>query len=305
MNTIFPQVLISGASGLVGNALCGRMHSQGVPCARLVRKAHSSLATYRWDPYCFEFRDEMRRLNGIRAAINLSGETLIGSRWTKEKKQKIRESRVCTTSSMVELLSRLERRPEVFICASAIGYYGDRGDDLLDESSASGDGFLADVCREWEASAAAASQLGIRVVNLRFGVILSAIGGALATMLRVFRLGVGGRLGSGRQWMSWISLPDVLRAIEFCMENAEIQGPVNVVAPQPVSNMEFTQALGTHLRRPAIVPVPTPVLRLVFGEMADATLLSSTRVIPNRLQRSSFAFHHPTLPQAFQAVLPN
>ena len=247
----------------------------------------------------------MRRLNGIRAAIHLAGENLAEGRWTAEKKQEIRKSRIRGTHSMVELLAHLESRPEVLICASAVGYYGNRGDEILNESSASGEGFLAEVCREWEAAAATATKLGVRVISLRFGVILAANGGALGKMLPVFRLGAGGNLGNGKQWMSWISLPDVLRAIEFCMNDGQIEGPVNAVSPQPVTNAEFTQTLAHLLHRPAILPVPAIALRAAFGEMADAALLSSTRVIPARLQAAGFVFDHSTLEQALQSVLPS
>ena len=302
---IFPQVLISGSSGLVGSAFCSRLSREAVACANLVREPRPGTSAYLWDPYHFEFREEMRRLNGVRAAIHLAGESLVEGRWAAEKKRKIRDSRIRSTQSMVELLSHLELRPEVFLCASAVGYYGSRGDEVLTEVSASGNGFLAEVCREWEEAAAAAVELGIRVVNLRFGVILAANGGALAKMLPLFRLGAGGNLGNGQQWMSWISLADVLRSIEFCMDSAEIQGPVNVAAPQPVTNAEFTQMLAHHLHRPAMIPAPAFALRLAFGEMADAALLSSTRAVPAKLQQEEFVFDHATLEQALQAILPN
>ena len=246
----------------------------------------------------------MRRLNGIRAAVHLAGESLADARWTAEKKQKIRDSRVRGTRSMVELLSRLERRPEVLICASAVGYYGNRGGEILTEASTSGEGFLPEVCREWEQAAAAARDLGIRVVNLRLGVVLARNGGALAKMLPLFRLGAGGKLGDGQQWMSWISLDDVVRMIEFCMNDCSIPGPVNAVAPQPVRNAEFTRILADHLHRPALIPAPAFALRLAFGEMADAALLSSTRAVPEKLRRAGFIFNQPTLPEALQAILP-
>ena len=302
---IFPQILISGGSGLVGSALRSRLEREAVPCATLVRTSRPGSAAYLWNPDHFEFREEMRRLNGIRAAIHLAGENLAEGRWTAKKKQEIRESRVRGTYSMVELLAHLEFRPEVLICASAVGYYGNRGDEILNESSAPGEGFLADVCRGWEAAAATATKLGVRVISLRFGVILAADGGALGKMLPVFRLGAGGNLGNGKQWMSWISLPDVLRAIEFCMNDGQIEGPVNVVSPQPVTNAEFTRALAHHLHRPAILPAPAIALRAAFGEMADAALLSSTRAIPARLYAAGFVFDDSTLERALQSVLPS
>lgn len=245
----------------------------------------------------------MRRLSGIRAAIHLSGDNLTVGRWTAAKKQRIRESRVRTTQSMVRLLSQLEQRPEVLICASAVGFYGDRGDEILSEGSSSGDGFLPEVCREWEAAAEAASDLGIRVVHLRLGVVLAREGGALAKMLPLFRLGLGGNLGSGRQWMSWIALPTLLEIVEFCMNHHQIQGPVNVVA-NPVTNAEFTLSLAHHLHRLAVVPAPAFALRIAFGEMADAALLSSSRAIPAKLLQAGFVFKLPTLQDAFQQILP-
>lgn len=301
---IFPQILMTGASGLVGSAMASRFASEGIACAALVRRsAATDRSAFFWDPYHFEFREDMRRLNGIRAAIHLAGDNVSSGRWTDEKKRRIRSSRVATTRSLVELLSRLDQPPEVLICASAVGFYGDRGEEVLTESSPSGTGFLAEVCREWEAEADAAVPLGIRVVNLRFGVILAANGGALAKMLPLFRLGLGGRLGDGHQWMSWISLPDVLQVVEFCIAQTPIQGPLNVVA-NPVTNQEFTQVLAQHLRRPAVVPAPALALRLALGEMADGALLSSTRAIPEKLLQGGFTFLHPTLPTALQAVLP-
>lgn len=302
---IFPQVLISGASGLVGRALRKHLQSEEVPYATLVRSAPlPGASAYRWDPYQFKFRNEMRRLNGVRAVIHLSGESLAAGRWTPQKKHRIRESRVRSTESLVTLLAHLEHKPEVLLSASAVGYYGDRGDEILTESSDAGDGFLAEVCREWEAAATAATDLGIRVLQLRFGVIFAAGGGALKKMLPAFRLGAGGRLGSGRQWMSWISLHDVLRIMDFCMNDAQLQGPVNVVAPEAVTNAEFTRALARALHRPAFASMPAVALRLVLGEMADATLLASARAIPEKLQRAGFQFDHPRIAGALRSILP-
>lgn len=301
---IFPQVLISGASGLVGHALHRHFVANAVSCATLTRHtAQPGSSAYFWDPYHFQFLEDMRRLNGIRAAIHLSGDNLTNGRWTEAKKQRLRQSRVRTTQSLVELLSYLEQRPEVLLCASAVGIYGDRGDEILTEDSSSGVGFLPELCREWETAAEAASNLGIRVVHLRFGVVLARQGGALAKMLPIFRLGLGGNLGSGRQWMSWIALPTLLEVVEFCMDRHQIQGPVNVVA-NPVTNAEFTIALAHHLHRLAIVPAPAFALRMAFGEMADAALLSSTRAIPAKLLQAGFVFQLPTLYDAFQRILP-
>ena len=301
---IFPQVVIAGASGLVGQALHQHFLANAVSCATLIRQtAQPGSSGYFWDPYHFQFREGMRRLSGIRAAIHLSGDNLTAGRWTSAKKQRIRESRVRTTESIVELLSHLEQRPEVLLCASAVGSYGDRGDEVLTEDSSAGQGFLPEVCREWEAAADAAIDLGIRVVHLRFGVVLAREGGALAKMLPMFRLGLGGNLGSGRQWMSWIALPTLVEIVEFCMNQHQVQGPVNVVA-NPVTNAEFTVAMAHHLHRLAIVSVPAIALRLAFGEMADAALLSSTRAIPAKLLQAGFVFKLPTLQDALQQILP-
>ncbi|HTU49582.1 MAG TPA: TIGR01777 family oxidoreductase [Acidobacteriaceae bacterium] len=301
---IFPQVLIAGASGLVGQSLHRHFLANAVSCATLTRHtAQPGSTEYFWDPYRFQFREDMRRLSGIRAAILLSGDNLMDGRWTSTKKQRIRESRIRTTQSMVQLLSHLEQRPEVLLCASAVGFYGDRGDEILTEGSAAGHGFLPDVCCEWEATADAAINLGIRVVHLRFGVVLARQGGALAKMLPLFRLGLGGKLGSGRQWMSWIALPTLVEVVEFCMNHHPVQGPVNVVA-NPVTNAEFTIALAHHLHRLAVVPAPAFALRVAFGEMANEALLSSTRAIPAKLLQAGFAFKLPTLQDALQQLLP-
>jgi uncharacterized protein len=301
---IFPQVLISGASGLVGRALHRRFDANAVSCATLTRRtAQPGNSEYFWDPYHFQFLEDMRRLNGIRAAIHLSGDNLTNGRWTEARKQRLRQSRVRTTQSLVELLSHLEQRPEVLLCASAVGIYGDRGEEILTEDSSSGVGFLSDLCREWEAAADAAGDLGVRVVHLRFGVVLAREGGALAKMLPMFRLGLGGNLGSGRQWMSWIALPTLLEVVEFCMNRHQIQGPVNVVA-NPVTNAEFTLSLAHQLHRLAIAPAPAWALRMAFGEMADAALLSSTRAIPAKLLQAGFIFQLPTLQDVLQRILP-
>ncbi|HZC44306.1 MAG TPA: TIGR01777 family oxidoreductase [Acidobacteriaceae bacterium] len=301
---IFPQVVIAGASGLVGQSLHRHFLDNAVSCATLTRNtARPGNSEYFWDPYHFQFRDDMRRLSGIRAAILLSGDNLMEGRWTPAKKQRIRESRIRTTQAIVDLLSHLEQRPEVLLCASAVGFYGDRGDEILTEESAAGHGFLADVCRDWEAAADAALDLGIRVIHLRFGVVLAREGGALAKMLPLFRVGLGGNLGSGKQWMSWIALPTLIDIVEFCMNHHEVQGPVNVVA-NPVTNAEFTSALAHHLHRLALVPAPAFALRMAFGEMADAALLSSTRAIPAKLLQAGFVFKLPTLQDALQHLLP-
>lgn len=299
---IFPQILLSGASGLVGQALYRHFVAQGMACATLVRDVpESGGSAYYWDPYNFRFREDMRRLNGIRAAIHLSGDNLAEGRWTKAKRQRILQSRLRTTQSLVEMLSRLDQRPDVLLCASAVGFYGDRGEEVLTEDSHPGTSFLAEVCQEWEAAAQAAGSLGIRVIHLRFGVVLAHAGGVLAKMLPLFRMGLGGNLGKGRQWMSWIDLSTILEIVEFCMNRDQLQGPINVVA-NPVTNAEFTLTLAHHLHRLALAPVPALALRMAFGEMADAALLSSTRAIPARLLQAGFQFQRPTLLDALQQM---
>jgi len=242
-------------------------------------------------------------MEGMRAAIHLSGDNLGQGYWTATKKRRMWESRVATTVALVELLSRLESPPEVLVCASAVGYYGDRKDEVLTEAAPAGDGYLPELCMAWEQAAEAARQYGMRVVHLRLGMVLAKDGGALAKMLPLFRLGMGGRLGSGRQWMSWISLVDVVHIIDRVLADTELSGPINVVAPQLVTNAEFAHTLASLLHRPALVAAPAFALRAVFGEMADAVLLASTRVMPARLQQAGFPFQHATLEVALRAVL--
>lgn len=301
---IFPQILISGAAGMVGGALQAHLQMQGIPYVKLVRQNPSpGSSAFFWDPYHFQFREDMRRLNGIRAAIHLSGDNLSQGRWTREKKHWIASSRIETTRALVALLARLEPLPEVLVCASAVGYYGDRDGELLTETSAPGAGFLPDVCQRWEAAADAAAAIGIRVVHLRFGVILGRQGGALKKMLPIFKLGLGGCMGSGAQWMSWIPLAEVPRVVDFCLAQPGMSGPVNVVSPQPVTNREFTHSLARQLHRPAVLPAPALALRLAFGEMATATVLASTRAVPAKLQSLGYTFGHSTLDAAWPSIL--
>jgi hypothetical protein len=232
--------------------------------------------------------------------IHLAGEP-VAQRWTPAAKQRIRESRIAGTRDLVDALGRLPRRPEALICASAIGYYGSRGDEILTESSAPGNGFLPEVCKAWEKEAQAAESFGIRVVRVRTGLVLAAAGGALQRMLPPFRMGVGGRLGSGRQWMSWIHLEDLTAMFQFTVES-QVRGPLNGVAPQPATNSEFTRELARRLRRPAVFPVPEFALRLLFGEMADV-LLASQRVVPAAAQAGGFRFRYPQLAQALEDLL--
>lgn len=241
-------------------------------------------------------------LEGLDAVVHLAGEPIIG-KWTYDKKQAIRDSRVDGTRLLASTLAGLRRKPSVLISASAVGYYGDRGDQILDESSLPGEGFLAGVCRAWEDAAQPAADAGIRVVNPRLGIVLSRDGGALKQMLPPFLLGVGGPLGRGSHWMSWVSLDDVIGAILHLIETPSVSGPVNLVAPNPVTNKRFTRTLASVLRRPAVLPMPRFAARLAFGQLADEVLFASQRVLPSVLERSGFRFEHPEIEQAMRAVL--
>jgi uncharacterized protein (TIGR01777 family) len=292
------RVLMSGASGLLGSAIAQALEAKGVLIGRLVRDGTpSSAAHIRWEP-----GEPLDLIPGFDAVIHLAGESVVG-RWTATKKARIRDSRVLGTRTLAEAVARVEPKPRVFIAASAIGYYGDRCDEVLREDSVSGTGFLAEVCREWEEAAEPAVQAGIRVVHIRIGVVLSKQGGALDKMLLPFRLGLGGKLGSGRQWMSWIHVDDIVGAVQHILSNETMHGPVNLVAPNPVTNAEFTAALGKVLSRPTILPVPAFALRLALGEMADGALLASTRVEPARLLASGYKFRFPALPAALENIL--
>ena len=295
------KILISGSHGLVGTALIERLQAAGHEISRLVRHYPSDESEIEWSPDRYSI--QISRLEGFDTVFNLAGESIAEGRWTDEKKQRIRESRVKGTKLLGDALANLNKPPQTFICASAIGYYGNRGEELLKETSAPGDDFLAKVCVEWENATALATQKGIRVVNTRFGIILDRDGGALAKMLPPFRLGIGGRIGSGKQWMSWIALDDVIGALEFAVHNPALTGPVNFVAPNPVTNAQFTKVLGRALSRPTIFPIPEFGVRLLFGEMADALLLSSQRVEPERLNASGYTFQYSELEKALPHVL--
>jgi uncharacterized protein (TIGR01777 family) len=260
-------------------------------------------ALHLWDPYAATPVSRPQALEGITAAVHLSGANLAGRRWTSSYKREVFESRVTSTHAIATMLAGLRSKPAVLVCASAIGIYGSRGDEVLTEASLPGSGFLPELCLAWETATQPATDAGIRVVHLRFGVVLSSQGGALAQMLPVFRAGIGGRLGSGRQWISWVALPDVTRAIEFALKTSGISGPVNVVAPSPVTNLEFTRALARILHRPAFLRVPVLALRLAFGEMAEAAILQSERVMPARLSAAGFDFEYPELDAALRGVL--
>ena len=295
------NVLMTGSNGLIGSALMPFLGRGGHQVRRLLRTESRESDTTLWDPANGTFAPGT--FEGIDAVVHLAGEGIAGGRWTEGRKRSIRDSRVVGTRHLCEALAGLETPPSVLVAASAIGFYGDRGDELLDESALQGSGFLPNVCRAWEASVVPARTSGIRVVHLRLGIVLSPRGGALAKMLTPFTLGAGGVLGSGDQYMSWIGLEDLTRIIEYAIEQPAIQGAVNAVAPTPVTNAEFTRTLGHVLRRPTIFPVPGFGVRLLFGEMGDALLLGSTRVVPPRLSATGFTFEHADLDRALRAAL--
>ena len=286
------KFVISGSHGLVGKALIKSLTNDGHEVIRLVRGS-AGAAEIEWHPN--QGRIDAEKLEGFDVVVHLAGENIASGRWTGEKKRAIRESRVKGTSLLSESLARLARPPSVFLSASAIGYYGDRGSELLTENSAPGKGFLPSVCIEWENATNPAAEKGIRTVYTRFGIILDRDDGALAKMLPPFKMGIGGKIGDGKQWMSWIALDDVVNGLKFLITDASTSGPVNFVAPNPVTNAEFTKALGRVLSRPTLFPVPAFGARLAFGEMADALLLSSQKVEPSVLQNRGFVFTWPTL----------
>jgi uncharacterized protein len=296
------KVLISGGSGLVGTALTESLRSEGHTVALLVRPGGAaSEGDIRWDPSSgFVNLDAMEATDAV---VNLNGASIGGGRWTSARKKILCTSRVDSTRFLVDSIAHLKQKPRVFVSASAVGYYGNRDDEILTESSASGNDFLAEVCRDWEAEALRAQSSGIRTVITRFGVILSSNGGALTQMLTPFKLGMGGRLGSGQQWMSWIALDDVVGILRSALSNEQVSGPVNVVAPNPVQNSEFTRVLASVLHRPAIFPAPAFALRLAIGEMADALLLSSQRVHSERPPSATYAFQYENLEPALHAIL--
>ena len=295
-------VAVSGAGGLVGSAFLGNLQAlPGARVLRLARPGSGGEGAVLFDPEGGSI--DAVRLEGCDAVVHLAGEPIAAGRWNAARKERIRRSRIEGTRLVVDGIGRLRKRPRVLVCASAIGYYGSRGDEELTESSASGDDFLAGVVGQWEAEAARATDFGVRVVSLRLGIVLSARGGALAKMLTPFRLGVGGRLGDGRQWMSWIHIDDLVVAIIFALSRDELRGPANAVAPAPARNADFTRSLAGVLHRPALLPAPAFALRAALGEMADALLLSSQRVAPKSLSAAGFSWKHPDLDAALKDLL--
>ncbi len=296
------NVAMTGASGLVGTELSALLKSAGHCVVPMTRKPSvNSQNTITWDPK--QGVVNPHQLESVDAIVHLAGENIAAGRWTAASKERIRKSRVEGTRALVQSLAGLQNCPKTLVCASAIGYYGDRGDEVLTESSAPGSGFLADVCSAWESEALAAANMDVRVVCLRIGVVLSPKGGALAKMLLPFKLGAGGVIGSGKQYWSWIGLNDLVRVIAFCVENENIRGPVNAVSPQAVNNYDFTKTVGAVLHRPTIFPMPGFVAKMVLGEMADALLLSSAHVVPERLQAHGFQFAQPDLKSCLEHEL--
>lgn len=295
-------IAITGSSGLIGAALASALEADGHLVRPVVRRApRADKNEIGWDPLAGKI--DVAELARVDAVVHLAGENIAGARWSASFKQKILDSRVGPTKLLCQTLADLEARPGVLVSASAIGYYGDRGDEIITESSDPGTGFLADVCQQWEAATHPARDAGIRVVNLRTGFVLARDGGGLAKMLTPFRLGLGGILGSGRQYVSWIALADIVRVTQFALSAAAVTGPVNGAAPHPVTNREFTETLGHVLHRPTALPMPAFAARLAFGEMADEMLLSGARVEPRALAAAGFEFDYPSLEPALRHIL--
>jgi uncharacterized protein (TIGR01777 family) len=294
------KVLIAGASGLVGSALIPALEAEGANVTRLVRTS-AGAGEIEWHPNNDQI--DTAKLEGFDAIINLAGENIAAGRWSDDQKRKIHDSRVNGTHLLSEAIAKLKQKPKVFLCASATGFYGDRGDEMLDEQSDSGGGFLAGVCREWELATAPAIAAGVRTVNLRFGPILAREGGMLAKLLTPFKMGMGGRVGSGKQYISWVAIDDVVAAIMLALKDESIRGPLNIVSPHPVTNEEFTKTLGHVLSRPTALAMPAFAVRLAFGEMADEMLLASQRVLPKRLSDASYVFKYPQLEGALRRHL--
>lgn len=296
------RVAVTGSTGMVGSAVTQRLRKDGHDVVPFIRSGGGAgERAIRWDPTRGSI--DAAGLEGIDAVIHLAGENISAGRWTAERKAAIRDSRAKGTSLLCNALAGCSRPPKTLVSASAIGYYGDRGEEPLTEDSTPGTGFLPEVCREWEGSCAPAARKGIRVVNLRLGVVLAAGGGALGKMLPLFRAGLGGVLGSGRQYVSWVTLDDLVGIVLHALSREELRGPVNAVAPRPVTNRELTSALAGQLSRPAFLPVPAFALRLALGEMADALLLSGARVTSRRLEETGYRFLHPEIGEALRHLL--
>ncbi|MDX6403903.1 MAG: uncharacterized protein QOH70_1358 [Blastocatellia bacterium] len=294
------KIVIAGASGLVGSALIPALEAEGAEVTRLVRSS-AGAGEIEWHPNNDQI--DAKSLEGFDAVINLAGENIAAGRWTDDLKRKIHDSRVNGTHLLSEAIAKLAQPPKVFLCASATGFYGDRSDETLDEQSDSGGGFLAGVCREWEQATDPAIAAGVRTVNLRFGPILARDGGMLAKLLTPFKMGMGGKVGSGKQYISWVAIDDVINAIKLALKDETIRGPLNIVSPHPVTNEEFTKTLGHVLSRPTALAMPAFAVRLAFGEMADEMLLTSQRVIPKKLNDAGLQFEYPELEGALRKHL--
>ena len=295
------DILVSGATGLIGSALTYELAGAGHRVLGLTRSTSASSADIRWDPSAGKI--DADGLEGIDAVVHLAGESIDEGRWTSAKKARIRDSRAVGTRLLAEVVAKLDRPPKVMVSASAVGYYGDRGNEVLREDSGPGSDFLARVCQEWEAATEPARGAGVRVVHPRIGIVLSTHGGALARTLPIFKLGVGGRIGSGRQYWSWVALDDAVGAIVHALTTDSLEGPANVGSPNPLTNAEYTKALGRVLNRPTIFPLPATVARIALGEVADALLLASQRMEPAKLTETGYPFRYPELEVALRRLL--
>jgi len=297
------KILISGASGLVGTHLIPTLLAKGHEVQKLVRKVSQSVDEIQWDAEKGFAESEQSKLENFDAVVHLAGDNVASENWSEEKKRKIRDSRVVGTRVLIAALKQTQNPPKHFVSASAIGFYSNCGDEVLTEDSAKGEGFLPEVCSAWEAEAQRAEEFGARTVCLRIGIVLAKDGGALEKMLTPFKLGVGGVVGSGKQWMSWIALDDLIKIIHYALENKNLHGSVNAISPNPVTNQEFTKTLGGVLNRPAILPIPEFGIKLLFGEMGKTLLLEGARILPKKLEDAGFKFNFTNLEDALKHVL--
>jgi len=294
------KILLSGASGLVGSALMPKLEAAGHSCVQLVRRDPTDSNEIQWDPSAGTLSPAA--FDGVDAVINLSGAGIAEGRWTEARKKILVDSRVDCTALLAKTMAGLETKPSHFVSASAIGYYGNRGDESLTEVSSPGEGFMSNICVQWENAAEAAREAGIRTSHIRIGIVLTPDGGALEKMLPPFKMGMGGRVGTGKQMMSWIGMHDILRAIEFVTTHPSVEGAINLTTPHPVANAEFTKTLGEAINRPTAIPAPAFIIKKMFGEMGEALLLGGAKVLPAKLEALGFTFDHPGLPEALAAL---